>query len=79
MYNLLEYSPNYSDTTVYGFILKMKQLTLMLIVQLMIKTSNLLKYKTKLIGRTAASNGILKNATTPSRHTASRGRPLKVP
>ena len=32
MYNLLEYSSNYSDMTVYGFNLKMKQLILMLIL-----------------------------------------------
>ena len=37
MYNLIEYSSNYSERTeVYGFILKMKQIILMLILLMMI-------------------------------------------
>ena len=37
MYNLIEYSSNYSETTgIYGFIRKMKQLTLIMILKTLI-------------------------------------------
>ena len=37
MFNLIEYSSNYSETTgIYGFIRKMKQLTLIMILKALI-------------------------------------------
>ena len=48
MYNLIEYSSNYSETTgSYGFILKMKQLILILMLILVIIILNLLNISLK--------------------------------
>ena len=60
MYNLLEYSSYYSDTTgsLWGFFRKMKQLIMMLIL-FMIMLLNLSSMKDEADG----SNGILKNTT----------------
>ena len=60
MYNLLEYSSYYSDTTgsLWGFFRKMKQLIMMLIL-FMIMLLNLSSMKDEADG----SNGILNNTT----------------
>ena len=68
MYNLKEYSSNYSEKTgSLWFYSKDEELTLMLIFQTTIRLNNY-KCKTKLLGNTDAqadnvANGILKNAT----------------
>ena len=61
VYNLLEYSPNYSELLVYGFILNMKKLILMLIFN----AFKSFKCKNKLLENTEAEadNGVLRNAT----------------
>ena len=61
VYNLLEYSPNYSELLVSGFIQNMKELILMLIFN----AFKSFKYKNKLLEKTEAdvNNGVLGNAT----------------
>ena len=54
---------NYSDATgSHGFILKTKQITLIVFLRIKI-TLKLFKYKSKLIGTLEAAGGILENAT----------------
>ena len=54
---------NYSDVTgSHGFILKMKQIILTVLLWILI-TLKLFKYKTKLIGTLGATDVILENAT----------------
>ena len=61
MYNLLEYNSNRSDTTVYGFIWKMKHLILIILKPMMLVN---FKYKVKLLGKTEpdGANEILWNS-----------------
>ena len=67
MDNLIEYSSNYSEPDVYGFILKMKQLILMIILLLIIILNhlNIRLNCQEIVTQTAPSqaNAILKNAT----------------
>ena len=63
IYNLLEYSLNYSDTTVsLWFYSKDEEINCNANI---LNTNDFksFKYKTKLVGRRAAANGILENAT----------------
>ena len=76
MYNLLEYSSNRSDTTGSLWFYSIDEAT-------NIEDDNTFKsfeYKTKVIGRTAAANGILENATitVPLKNLSNFWRSLKM-
>ena len=64
--NLIEYSSDYSETTLsYGFVLKMKQLILIkiLLMIIILNLSSIRYYKLLGNNETGNANGILKNAT----------------
>ena len=63
MYNLLEYSSNYSDTTGSLWFYSKDKATNFNTNIVDANNFKSFKYKTKLIGSTAAANGILENAT----------------
>ena len=80
MYNLLEYSSNRSDTTGSLWFYSIDEATNFNVDIEDDNTFKSFEYKTKVIGRTAAANGILENATItiPLKNLSNFWRSLKM-